>query len=181
MLKKVFFLLVFYIFSFAAFASLQDDFNLNMKDYRFIQQSKSVTRFSYKMVADKFFDIYEKSPKSKLGEQSLYYAAETLNQAYKKFKKAVDRDDALKYYKLLSTNFKSDLAADAYIKAADIYLDLKDIPTARFMLETLSSKYPKTRFASIAKKRIAEIDKKYGLAKKQKIPTQQNKSKQKYR
>lgn len=176
MLKKVFFLLVFYIFSFTAFASLQDDFNLNMKDYKFIQQSKNVTRFSYKMVGDKFYDLYEKSPKSKLGEQSLYYAAETLNQSYKRFKNAADRDDALKYYKLLSTNFKSNLAADAYMKASDIYLDLKDIPTAKFMLETVISKYPKTRYASVASTKITEIDKKYGLTKKQKValPQKQN-------
>lgn len=161
MYKRITAFLLFIFLALSVFASLQDDFNANMKDYNFINRSKNVTRFSYKMVADKFLDIYGKSPKSKLGEQSLYYAAETFRHSYMRFKNAVDRDEALKFYKLLSTNYSSNLAADAHLKAAEIYLELKDIPTAKFMYENCIKKFPKLAASKLAKQKLAELNKKY--------------------
>lgn len=71
MFKKISSFLIIFLFAIVASASIQDDFNSNMKDFNFINKSKNVTRFSYKMVADKFLEIYEKNPKSALGEKSL--------------------------------------------------------------------------------------------------------------
>lgn len=161
MFKKVLLFIVFTLLSVASFASLQDDFNSNLKDYNFIKNSKNVTRFSYKMVGDKFYDIYEKSPKTKLGEESLYYTAYTFYNSYKRFKNLLDRDDALKYFRLLSSNFKSNRGAEAYLKSAEIYLEMKDIPSAKFSLDSVIHKYPKTKYYTQAKKELAEIEKKY--------------------
>lgn len=161
MFKKFLFFLMFVLLSVVSFASLQEDFNSNLKDYNFIKNSKSVTRFSYKMVGEKFYDIYEKSPKSKLGEESLYYAAYTFYNSYKRFKNTLDRDDSLKYFRLLSSNFKSNRGADAYLKSAEIYLEMKDIPSAKFSLESVIHKYPKTKYFTQAKKQLSEIEMKY--------------------
>ncbi len=161
MFKRSIIFLIFIFIAISVFASLQDDFNANMKDYNFINKSKNVTRFSYKMVADKFLDIYGKSPKTKLGEQSLYYAAETFRNSYARFKNTLDRDEALKYYKLLASNYTSNLAADAHLKAADVYLELKDIPTAKFMYENCIKKFPKLAASKTAKQKLTELNKKY--------------------
>ncbi|MEF3254867.1 MAG: N-acetylmuramoyl-L-alanine amidase [Deferribacterales bacterium] len=168
MIKRLLAFLIFLFLAIISHASLQDDFNNNMKDYNFIKRSKNVTRLSYKMVADKFYEIYQKSPKSKIGEQALYYCSDTYYNSYKRFNNSLDRNEALKYYKLLSSNFKSNLAAKAYLKIAEIYLDMKDIPSARFALQTLINKFPKTKYATDGKIKLDNIDKQYASVQKSK-------------
>ncbi|MGC8769183.1 N-acetylmuramoyl-L-alanine amidase [Calditerrivibrio sp.] len=164
MFKKIFSFLIIFLLAIVASASVQDDFNLNMKDFNFINKSKNVTRFSYKMVADKFLEIYEKNPKSALGEKSLYYAAETYNGSYARFKNSIDQAEALKYYKLLSSNYRSTLAANAHLKAAEIYIQMKDIPTAKFMYENCIKKFPKSKEAKIAQQQLTILNKKYSTS-----------------
>ncbi|MCX8083476.1 MAG: N-acetylmuramoyl-L-alanine amidase [Calditerrivibrio sp.] len=166
--KKILFLTLFLLLSVLSFATIQDDYNANFKDYEFINKSKNVTKFSYKMVADKFLDIYSKAPKTKLGEQSLYYGAETLYRSYKRFNEPVHRDEALKYYRLLSSNYNSPLAAEGFLKAAEIYIELKDLPTAKFMYESCINKFPKLNAAKIAKQKLSELSKKYPTTKPEK-------------
>jgi len=167
MLRKIYLILIIFLIGFGtAIGSLQDDFNANMKDFNFINKSKNVTRFSYKMVADKFLDLYEKSPKSKLGEQSVYYAAETFYKSYKRFKNQIDRDESLKYYKLIASNYSSSLAADAHLKAAEIYEEIKDIPSAQFMYENCMKKFPKLNAAKIAKQKLTALNKAYAKSAK---------------
>ncbi|ADR19958.1 N-acetylmuramoyl-L-alanine amidase [Calditerrivibrio nitroreducens] len=162
MFKKISSFLIIFLFAIVATAaSIQDDFNSNMKDFNFINKSKNVTRFSYKMVADKFLEIYEKNPKSALGEKSLYYAAETYNNSYQRFQNSIDQAEALKYYKLLASNYKSSLSANAHLKAAEIYIQMKDIPTAQFMYENCIKKFPKSKESKIAQQQLTLLNKKY--------------------
>jgi len=161
MFKKISSFLIIFLLAIVASASIQDDFNSNMKDFNFINKSKNVTRFSYKMVADKFLEIYEKNPKSALGEKSLYYAAETYNNSYQRFQNSIDQAEALKYYKLLASNYKSSLSANAHLKAAEIYIQMKDIPTAKFMYENCIKKFPKSKESKIAQQQLTILNKKY--------------------
>jgi N-acetylmuramoyl-L-alanine amidase len=131
------------------------------KDKTYIEKSRKVSRTSYRIVAEKFYHLYSKAPKDALADDSLYLCAETWYKSYKKFRNKNDLKQALKYYRLLAVNYNSWTAAKAYLSSADIYIILKDYASAKYTLYKLIKRFPKRTEAKIARKKIAEIDKKY--------------------
>ncbi len=160
MKKKTLLLILILLASFAsAFAEeLIDKYNSAKNDLAYIEKSSKVTRKSYENVADRFFQIYSVQPSGALADDALHYTAQTYYRSYKRFN---SRDDLLKTIRnlnLLAVNYNTRLASLAYIQLADIYIASKDYPSARFTLNKMLIKFPKSEDTPAAKKKLEQIN-----------------------
>ncbi|MGE4497308.1 MAG: N-acetylmuramoyl-L-alanine amidase [Deferribacterales bacterium] len=160
MKKKTALLILILLASFAsAFAEeLIDKYNSAKNDLAYIEKSSKVTRKSYENVADRFFQIYSVQPSGALADDALHYTAQTYYRSYKRFN---SRDDLLKTIRnlnLLAINYSTRLASLAYIQLADIYIASKDYPSARFTLNKMLIKFPKSEDTPAAKKKLEQIN-----------------------
>ena len=151
--------------------SIQKRFISAKNDLAYVSKSKNVTRKSYKLIADKFHKLYLEAPNSNIADKALYMSAETYFKSYVNFKDKKDLRDALKYYRLVAVNYNTDLAAESYLKSANIYIMLDDYASAKFMLQRLISKFPENNNSTLARKKIIEINKKFEANKEKIIPT----------
>ena len=152
----------FFIFTVESHAeSIEKRFISIKNDLAYIGKSKNVTRKSYKLIADKFHKLYLESPNSNIADKALYMSAETYFKSYINFKDKKDLRDALKYYRLVAVNYNTDLAAESYLKSANIYIMLDDYASAKFMLQRLISKFPENNNSRLARNKIIEINKKF--------------------
>lgn len=160
MKKKNLLLILILLASFAsAFAEgLIDKYNSAKNDLAYIEKSSKVTRKSYENVADRFFQIYSVQPSGALADDALHYTAQTYYRSYKRFN---SRDDLLKTIRnlnLLAVNYNTRLASLAYIQLADIYIASKDYPSARFTLNKMLIKFPKSEDTPAAKNKLEQIN-----------------------
>lgn len=160
MKKKTLLLILILLASFAsAFAEeLIDKYNSAKNDLAYIEKSSKVTRKSYENVADRFFQIYSVQPSGALADDALHYTAQTYYRSYKRFN---SRDDLLKTIRnlnLLAVNYNTRLASLAYIQLADIYIASKDYPSARFTLNKMLIKFPKSEDTPAAKNKLEQIN-----------------------
>lgn len=135
-----------------------NEYNSVKRDLKYVEKSTNVTRNSYMMVAESFFSLYKKSPRSKLAESCLYLYAKTYLKSYNKFKVKGDQKEALKYFRLTAVNYDGKWAAQSYLEAAYIYQDSKDLVSAKYMLKKLISKFPGRNEARTAKKMINDME-----------------------
>lgn len=147
----------------AAFASafaeeLIDKYNSAKNDLAYIEKSSKVTRKSYENVADRFFQIYSVQPTGALADDSLHYTAQTYYRSYKRFGSRDDLLKTIRHLNLLAVNYSTRLASLAYIQLADIYIASKDYPSARFTLNKMLIKFPKSEDTPTAKKKLEQIN-----------------------
>lgn len=147
------------------YASITSEYNSAKRDLKYVEKSKKVSRQSYILIAEKFYKIYSRYPKSSLADDSLYLCAKTYLTSYYRFKNRNDLDYALKYFRLLAANYKSRWAADAYYQAANIYYIKKDYISAKYMIKKLKAKYPKSSKVKEANRLLAKIEKATGKKK----------------
>lgn len=158
-IKILFIILLINASSFGAISI--NEYNGVKKDFNYIEKSKSATRTSYAIVAEKFYNLYKKSPRSKLADDSLYLCGKTYLRSYERFKNKDDLKNALKYFRLAAVNYNSKWAAESYLYAADIYILLGDYASAKYMLNKLIYKFKSRPEAKKAEKKLKEIDAKF--------------------
>jgi N-acetylmuramoyl-L-alanine amidase len=160
MMKKISLItLTILLVAMSAYANtLMDKYNSAKKDLAYVEKSSNVSRKSYENVAERFYAIYDKNPTHSLADDSLHYTAQTYYRSYVRFKTRDDLLKALKYLRLLSVNYDTRLASMAYMQTADIYLESKDYPSARFTLNKMIQKFPKGEDTPAAKKKLAAIN-----------------------
>ncbi|UOD35741.1 N-acetylmuramoyl-L-alanine amidase [Deferribacteraceae bacterium V6Fe1] len=163
MYRKIAFTVIILILAItSAFAAISTrDYNSVKNDLAYIEKSKSATRTSYTLVAEKFYKLYRQSPSSSLADDSLYLCGMTYIKSYNRFKNREDLKNALKYFRLAAVNYKSKWAAESYLQAAEIYVLLDDYASARYMLNKLISKFKTRPEAKEAKKKLEEIERKF--------------------
>ena len=143
-----------------AFANIEE-YQSAKKDFKYIEHSDKVSRKSYHIVANKFYKIYQRDPNGKLADDSLHYTAQTYYRGYVRYKQRADLLSAMKNLKLLASNYQTRLASLAYLQSAKLYSEQKDFPSARYMLKKLMVRFPNTEDAKTAKKRLADIEKRF--------------------
>ncbi|MCB4203899.1 N-acetylmuramoyl-L-alanine amidase [Deferribacterales bacterium Es71-Z0220] len=163
MYRKIAFIFIILLLTFAsAFSAISSkDYNSVKRDLAYIEKSRSATRTSYTLVAEKFYKLYRQSPSSSLADDSLYLCGMTYIKSYNRFKNKEDLKNALKYFRLAAVNYKSKWAAESYLQAAEIYVLLDDYASARYMLNKLIGKFKTRPEAKEAKKKLQEIEKKF--------------------
>ncbi|TCK61718.1 N-acetylmuramoyl-L-alanine amidase [Seleniivibrio woodruffii] len=157
-MKKILILLLVLFSCFALFADDVDEYNSAKRDFDYIERSDKVTRRSYVIVADKFYKIYASAPKADLGDDSLHYAAQTYYRSYMRYANRDDLLKALRYWRILSSNYDTVLASKAFLQSAKIYEDQKDYPSAQFMLRKLIARFPRSEDAAEARSKLDGID-----------------------
>lgn len=174
MKKTIFVILILISALSVAFAQQQMDlYNTAKKDLAYIEKSTNVTRKSYENVAGRFYQIYSKNPSGSLADDALHYTAQTYYRSYKRFHNKSDLLKTQQTLKLLSINYDTRLASMAYLQSADIYIAEKDYASARFTLNKMLQKFPKSEDAPNARKKLEQINRLIANAEKKGSPKSQ--------
>ncbi|MBA4371967.1 MAG: tol-pal system protein YbgF [Thermodesulfovibrio sp.] len=108
----------------------------------------------YKAARTKFEAFIKDAPKHKLAGNAQFWIAET-HYAEKDYENAI-----LAYEVLLKKYPDTDKTGGALLKQGLAFAEIGDKKTARVILEKLIQKYPDSKDSALAKKRLAEFDKK---------------------
>lgn len=108
----------------------------------------------YKEARSKFETFIKDAPKHRLAGNAQFWVAETY-YAEKDFESAI-----LAYETLLKKYPDSEKTGGALLKQGFAFAEIGDKKTARVILEKLIQKFPGSKDAALAKKRLAELDRK---------------------
>jgi tol-pal system protein YbgF len=113
----------------------------------------------YREAREKFEAFIKDSPRHKLAGNSQFWIAETY-YAEKDYESAI-----LAYETLLKKYPDSEKTIGALLKQGFAFVDISDNKTGKAILEKLVQKYPESKEAGLARKKLAEIDKQPGKKK----------------
>ncbi len=147
----VFFLMVSSVF---VYASQIDDM---YKDLTLLDRTAQIGRKSYTTIGDKFYKIYSDNPSGKYADDALLGAARAYRRSFERFNMQIDLDKSLNYYRMVQGAFSSAAARRAYLESADIFLARRDSTSAKFTLNKLIQKHPKSMEAKEAEKKLASL------------------------
>lgn len=108
----------------------------------------------YKEAREKFEAFLKEFPKDKLAGNAQFWTAETY-YAEKDYESAI-----LAYETLLKKYPENDKTSGALLKQGLSFIEIGDKKTGRAILGKLVEKYPNSKDAGVAKKKIAELEKK---------------------
>ena len=108
----------------------------------------------FKESREKFEVFIKDHPKTDLTDNAQFWIAESY-YAEKDFENAI-----LAYETLIKKYPDSDKASGGLLKQSLAFAEIGDVKTSRIILKKLIDKYPDSKDAELAKKKIAEIDKK---------------------
>jgi len=108
----------------------------------------------YKESREKFEAFMKDSPKSDLADNAQFWVAENY-YAEKNYEDAI-----LAYEALLKKFPDSKKTSSALLKQAYSFIEIGDAKTGRIILKKLVEKYPDSKDAELARKKLAEMDKK---------------------
>jgi len=108
----------------------------------------------YREARERFSSFIKKFPKAALAGNAQFWIAETY-YAEKDFESAI-----LEYEKLIKTYPGNEKVPGAIYKQGLSFLELKDKKTAKVIFQRLIESYPGSKHAEMAKKKVAEIDRK---------------------
>ncbi len=108
----------------------------------------------YREAREKFEAFMKDFPKDKRSGNAQFWIAETY-YAEKDFENAI-----LAYETVLKKYHESDKASAALLKQGLSFIEIGDKKTGKTVLGRLVEKYPKSKEAALARKKIAELDKK---------------------
>jgi len=106
---------------------------------------------NYELAISGFRDYLNRYPDGSLADNSQYWVGEC-KYSQGKFKEAI-----AEFEKVLKNYRKSGKAPDALLKKAFCYRELKDVATARMILNDVLEKYPATEAAKKAKLELANL------------------------
>ncbi|RPI37422.1 MAG: tol-pal system protein YbgF [Nitrospiraceae bacterium] len=113
----------------------------------------------YKEAREKFEAFIKANPKNGLTDNAQFWIAETY-YAEKYYEDAI-----LAYESLLKKYPDSKKTSSALLKQAFSFIEINDTRTGKIILNKLVEKYPGSKDAELAKKKLAELDKKSGKKK----------------
>jgi tol-pal system protein YbgF len=108
----------------------------------------------FKEARAKFEAFIKESPKSDLAGNAQFWIAESY-YAEKDFESAI-----LSYETLLKKYPDSTKTSNGMLKQGFAFIEIGDIKTGKIILNKLAEKYPHSREAELAKKKVAELEKK---------------------
>ena len=123
-----------------------------------LDRTEKVKRSTYVDIADRMYDFYKANNGNNDGARAIQIAARSLSSSFRRFKVRSDIDKSLEYYRILQNKFNVSISRDSYIHASDIYLQIRDRSSAKFILNRLIAKYPTSTQAETARKKLATIN-----------------------
>ena len=128
---------------------LQDD---RTKDYEAAYQTFKDKK--YKEAREKFERFIKDYPRNDLTDNAQFWIAETY------YSEKYYEDAILAYEALLKKYPESKKTSGALLKQAYAFIEIGDTKTGRIILNKLDEKYPDSKDAALARKKLAELDKK---------------------
>ena len=117
-------------------------------------QAKDLFKKGEMNAARQAFARFQQSyPKSKLTAAAIFWIGETF-YFQKQFEEAI-----LEYQKIIQDHPKADKVPSAQLKQAFAFAELKDVTSARILLQRLIKEYPKTAQAAIARRKLVVLKK----------------------
>lgn len=113
----------------------------------------------YKEAREKFEAFIKDSPKHKLAGNAQFWIAESY-YSEKDYENAI-----LEYERLLKKYPDSEKTSGALLKQGFAFVEIGDKKTGKAILDKLVHKYPESKDAGLARKKLAEIEKKPGRKK----------------
>ncbi len=138
-------------------AEKKDDADDKARSYESAYQSFRDKK--YREARGKFEAFVKDSPKNRLAGNAQFWIAETY-YAEKDYESAI-----LAYETLLKKYPDSEKISGALLKQGFAFVEIGDKKTAKAILDKLVQKYPESKDAGLAKKKLAEIEKKPGRKK----------------
>ena len=127
------------------------------KDLTLLDRTNQIGRKSYTTIGDKFYKLYAENPSGRYADDALLGAARAYRRSFERFNMQIDLDKALNYYRMVQGAFSSAAARRAYIESADIFIARRDSTSAKFTLNKLIQKHPKSMEAKEAEKKLASL------------------------
>lgn len=125
----------------------------------------SATRENWLKGTRNFRRIYLSSPKSKFAAPCLFMLGRLYKDMHETFKKPIDLDESISYYKDIVRLFpQSKLADDAYFQLANIYLDKNDPQKSSTFLIEIVTNYSSGDMHSKAKELLKILSKEHDIA-----------------
>lgn len=131
--------------------------NTDVQDERTTAYDTALQAFrdkKYKESREKFEAFIKDYPKSDLTDNAQFWIAETY-YAEKNYEDAI-----LAYEALLKKYPDSKKTSGAMLKQASAFIEIGDAKTGKIILKKLVDKYPDSKDAELARKKLAEMDKK---------------------
>ena len=127
------------------------------KDLTLLDRTNQIGRKSYTTIGDKFYKLYAENPSGRYADDALLGAARAYRRSFERFNMQIDLDKALNYYRMVQGAFSSAAARRAYLESADIFIARRDSTSAKFTLNKLIQKHPKSMEAKEAEKKLASL------------------------
>ena len=127
------------------------------KDLTLLDRTNQIGRKSYTTIGDKFYKLYAENPSGRYADDALLGAARAYRRSFERFNMQIDLDKALNYYRMVQGAFSSAAARRAYLESADIFIAKRDSTSAKFTLNKLIQKHPKSMEAKEAEKKLASL------------------------
>ncbi|MDR2400518.1 MAG: N-acetylmuramoyl-L-alanine amidase [Deferribacteraceae bacterium] len=156
-------LILFFLVS-AAYPA--DNFTALRSEYEALVVSDKYTRTSVITLAERFYRLYASNPKGAGADTALLFAGKAYKISFEKFKNSRDPLTALSYFRTAYTNFSTPAATEAYLEAAEIFIEMKDLASAQFTLNRLINKFPDSTQAVAAAAMLEDINRMADTAEK---------------
>jgi len=143
----------------AAASESQEKKDLEAKTKSYDAAYQAFKDKKYKEAREKFEAFIKDYPKNDLTDNAQFWIAETY-YAEKDYEDAI-----LSYEALLKKYPDSKKTSGALLKQAFAFIEINDAKTGKIILNRLIEKYPDSKDAELARKKLAELDKKNGKKK----------------
>ncbi|MDR0454019.1 MAG: N-acetylmuramoyl-L-alanine amidase [Deferribacteraceae bacterium] len=124
-----------------------------------IAESLNSPRKSYTSLGDRFYRVYASKPGAKNADISVLFAGKCYKRSYELYSDNADMELAMKYLRILYTNYNTEAAAEGYLEYAELFTMKRDLASAQFVLKQLKLRFPGTPQETAADSMLSDLNK----------------------
>lgn len=127
-----------------------------------LRDNTNAMRANYITIAGEVCNKYSANPDGDSASDYIFACATIYWDSYARFGVKGDMDNALRYYRLVATNYENDLAARGYLETSTIYELQEDYASALYNYNRVLTRFSGSPYADEALKKIDQLTKKFG-------------------
>ena len=135
-----------------------DGFETLKAEYDAIDKA-SATRQTFTSLGNRFYQVYAAKPSAKSADMSILFAGKCYKDSYELYNDGTDMELAVKYLRILYTNYDTEAAAEGLLEYAELFVMKRDFATAQFMLRKLQRSFPGAPQETAANSMLSDIEK----------------------
>ncbi len=157
--KRLLYILFLSVITAAGVTFAADSYDTLKIEYDSISGSGKANRAALTSLGDRFYRLYASGPTSQNADYAILYAGKCYKSAHTTFGVGADIDTAMKYFRIVSTNYNSSAAAEAYLETAELHVSKKDLASAQYVLKRIKTRFPGTPQDLAADSMLKDLDK----------------------